>query len=133
MVILIPFKLLKLRKTLEKSRSEQNLAALKNLIQNDIIESIEDNLRSGNITVSDAQKLKRLTHLLYQQIYSHYQEMEELNEMTDESLMLDIDIIEKKYEMQLAAKDSIIEKKQSEISALKERIRQLENTTTNTP
>ena len=118
----------------------QNLAALKNLIQNDIIGSIEDNLRSGNITVSDAQKLKRLTHLLYQQIYSHYQEMEELNEMTDESLMLDIDIIEKEHEMQLAAKnqelaakDSIIEKKQSEISALKERIRQLENTTTNTP
>ena len=147
MVILIPFKLLKLRKALEKSRSPENLTALKNLIQNDIIGSIEENLRLGNITLSDARKLKRLTHKLYQQIYSHYKELEEMNEMTDESLMLDIDIIEKEHEQQLAEKDNallekdkalaqkdktifekenIIEKKESEILALQERIKQLE-------
>ena len=40
MVILIPFQLLKLRKLLEKDRSEENLDALKNLIQNDIIPSL---------------------------------------------------------------------------------------------
>lgn len=147
MIILIPFKLLKLRKALEKSRSPENLTALKNLIQNDIIGSIEENLRLGNITLSDARKLKRLTHKLYQQIYSHYKEMEEMNEMTDESLMLDIDIIEKEHEQQLAEKDNallekdkallekdntlhekdnLIEKKESEILALQERIKELE-------
>ena len=34
--------------------------------------------------------------------YAHYAEMEELNDMTDESLLLDIDIIEKHYEKALA-------------------------------
>ncbi len=103
MVILIPFKLLKLRKELQKSRDKNNLTALKKLIQNDIIGSIEENLDLGNITIDDARKLKRYTHFLYQQIYSHYEEMEELNEVTDESLMLDIDYIEKEYEEKLAA------------------------------
>ena len=101
MVILIPFKLLKLRKELQKSRDKSNLTALKNLIQNDIIGSIEENFQLGNITIDDARKLKRYTHFLYQQIYSHYDEMEELNEVTDESLMLDIDYIEKEYEQKL--------------------------------
>lgn len=115
MVILIPFKLLKLRKELQKSRNKDNLIALKKLIQNDIIESIEDNLDLGNITIDDARKLKRYTHFLYQQIYSHYDEMEELNEVTDESLMLDIDYIEKEYEEKLA----VIEAKVAEVEAKK--------------
>lgn len=110
MVILIPFKLLKLRKELQKSRDKNNLTALKKLIQNDIIGSIEENLDLGNITLDDARKLKRYTHFLYQQIYSHYEEMEELNEVTDESLMLDIDYIEKEYEEKLA----VIEAKKAE-------------------
>lgn len=83
----------------------------KNLIQNDIIESIDKNLRAGNITLDDSRKLKRLTHRLYEHIYSHYEEMEDLNDMTDESLMLDIDIIEKQHEMELAEKDKIIAEK----------------------
>ena len=36
--------------------------------------------------------------ILYEHIYAHYEEMKELNEMTDESLMLDIDVIEKEQE-----------------------------------
>ena len=106
------FKLLKLRKSLAKSRSEKNLEALKSLIQNDIIGSIETNLQLKNITLSDSQRLKNLTHKLYQQIYSHYQGMESVNEMTDESLILEYDIIEK----------------DSEIQTLQERIAQLEAT-----
>ena len=77
---------------------------MKSLIENDIIGSINENLSLGNITQYDARKLKRLTHKLYNHIYSHYQELEELNEMTDESLMLDIDIIEKEHEKELATK-----------------------------
>ena len=126
MVILIPFQLLKLRKLLEKDRSEENLDALKNLIQNDIIGSINTNLELGNITVTDAQKLRRLTHKLYDHIYSHYKEMEELNDMTDESLILDIDIIEKKHDEELLEKDNIIAKLTAENNKLKAQLSTLE-------
>lgn len=109
MIILIPFELLKLREAMKKKRTPENLSALKNLIFHDIIGSINKNLDVGNITVDDARKLKRLTHKLYNHIYSHYEEMEELNAMTDESLMLDIDIIEKEHEKQLAEKDALLQ------------------------
>ena len=120
MVILIPFELLKLRDAMKKERSVENLEALKNLIQNDIIGSINQNLLVGNITKDDARRLRRLTQQLYDHIYSHYEEMEDLNDMTDESLMLDIDIIEKEHEQKLAEviaeKDSVISEKDSVIS-----------------
>ena len=58
----------------------------------------KDDFKLGNITAEDAQRLRRLTHKLYRHIYANYKEMEVLNEMTDESLMLDIDIILKEYE-----------------------------------
>lgn len=120
MIILIPFQLLKLRDLLAKKRSPSNLEALKNLIQNDIIGSIESNLKLGNITMDDARRLRRLTHRLYEHIYSHYEEMEELNEMTDESLMLDIDLIEKEHEQELAKKDAEIARLKAQLSALQD-------------
>ena len=134
MIILIPFQLLKLRKLLEKERSEENLELLKNLIQNDIIGSINENLRLGNITLDDARRLKRLAHRLYNHLYSHYEEMEVLNDMTDESLMLDIDIIEKEHEeamaKALAKKDEEIAKlradKDEQLAQLQARIKELE-------
>ena len=117
MIILIPFQLLKLRALMKKERSEENLKALQYLIEHDIIESIEQNLTLNNITTDDARRLKQLTHRLYQHIYSHYDEMEVLNVLTDESLILDIDIIEKKHEEEIAA---IIAEKDAEIKALKD-------------
>lgn len=123
MVILIPFALLKMRKVMKNARTPENIEALQNIIQSDIIGSIEKNLAAGNITVADAQRLKRLTHKLYEHIYSHYDELEVLNEMTDESLMLDIDIIEKKHEEELALiiaeKDRALQNKDKEIEELK--------------
>lgn len=89
----------------------------------DILSSIETNLLLQNISIDDARRLKRLTKQLYDHIYSHYSEMEELNEMTDESLMLDIDIIEKEHARQLEA---IVQEKDAEIQALKEQIKQLQ-------
>ncbi len=111
MVILIPFALLRVRELLKKRRSPENLELLKKIIQNDIIKSINENLTLGNITVSDAQKLRRYTHKLYEHVYSRYEEMEALNEMTDESLMLDIDIIEKKHEEELDVLKKELEQK----------------------
>jgi len=98
MVILIPFALLRVKALLKKKRSVENKELLKAIIQNDIIGSIDENLKAGNITVWDARRLKRYTHKLYEEVYSHYEEMEELNEMTDESLILDVDIVEKQIE-----------------------------------
>ncbi len=116
MVILIPFALLKMCKAMEKERTPENQAALQSIIQNDIIGSVERNLAAGNITVADAQKLKCLSYKLYEHIYSHYNELEVLTEMTDESLMLDVDILEKKHEEELAA---IVAAKDKEIEELR--------------
>ncbi len=122
MVILIPFALLKVRELLKKKRSPENLELLKKLIQDDIIKSIDKNLALGNITVSDAQRLRRYTHKLYKHVYSHFKEMEVLNEMTDESLMLDIDIIEKKHEEELYALRQELEKELKDVIADKDEV-----------
>lgn len=148
MVILIPFALLKLRKILAKERSQENLDALKSLIQNDIMESIDVNEQASNITKSDAVKLRNLTHKLYDHIYSHYEEMKELNDMTDETIMFDIDIIEKEFEQkldsfeqkidsfeqkltekehELAAKENELLQKDNELTAKKDELLQKDN------
>ena len=75
---LLPFRLLQLRERIRKNRSQKNVEALKNLIQNDIIKGINNNLTEGNITKYDAAKLKKYTHELYGRVYSRYEEMEEL-------------------------------------------------------
>jgi hypothetical protein len=106
LVILIPFYLLKLRKILEKDRSEANKQALIHLIQHDIIETINRNLEVGNITLEDAQKLNTYTQILYHQIYSHYEELEEVNEMTDESFMTEVDILYEEIHAANAERDA---------------------------
>lgn len=92
MIILIPFALLRVRDLMEKERSPENLEKLSNIINNDIIKSIEANYELGNITLDDARRLKRYTKLLYEHLYAHYEEMEAMNDMTDESLIIDLDI-----------------------------------------
>ena len=103
------------------------------LVEHDILDSIETNYQSGNISINDAYKLQRLTKQLYNYIYAHYAEMEELNDMTDESLLLDIDILEMKYEKKLAEldsalaeKDSALAEKDSEIQRLKAELQRLQ-------
>lgn len=75
------------------------------------------------------RSFKRLTHKLYEHLYAHYEEMEEINDMTDESLMLDIDIIEKQHEEDIATivadKDRTITALQEEITLLKEQLDRL--------
>ena len=118
LIILIPFQLLKLRKLLQKDRNPDNLLALQKLIEDDILGSIETNLLLGNISMNDAYRLQQLTKQLYNYIYAHYAEMEELNDMTDESLILDIDIIEKKYEKLLAEKEALLAEKLSALAEM---------------
>ncbi len=132
LIILIPFSLLKLRKALQEKRSPDNLEALKKLIQNDILGSINENLRVGNITEYDARMLKSLTHKLYLHIYSHYDELEEVTEMTDESFLLDVEIMEREHQKEiaklqaaLAEKDAALSEKDAalaELAQLKEKL-----------
>lgn len=132
LVILIPFRLLKLRKLLKQNRSPKNLQLLQNLIQYDILGTIAINYELGNISMNDAYKLQLLTIQLYNQIYAHYSEMEDLTNMIEESLSLDIDIIEKQYgkaitdiDTQLDAKESELAQRDSEIERLKAEIEKL--------
>lgn len=127
MVILIPFYLLKLRKSIETARTPENLEALKSLILNDIIGSISKNLEAGNITQNDAQKLRQLTLMLYRHLYAHYEEMEAVNDMTDESLILDIDIIEEKYETKIQKLHELEQQHVKREKQLDEEIRGLAN------
>lgn len=100
MIILIPFYLLSLHKIIRKKRSKENLEQLKKLIFNDILGSIEMNYEYGNITMDDASRLKNLTIALYRHLYANYEEMEDLNDMTDESLILEYDIFLKKHNIE---------------------------------
>ncbi len=105
MVILIPFQLLRLRKNLQKARTPQNMEALKELVLHDIIGSIRENERLGNITKNDARVLMSLTRKLFQHIYEKYGELEEggYMEMIEDALVLDIDEIEYEHRKRLEA------------------------------
>lgn len=50
------------------------MEALRTLILDDIINLIQDNQDMGNITLSDANRLRSLTRKLYNHPYAHYDE-----------------------------------------------------------
>ena len=130
MVILIPFHLLKLRKMVKKYSAtikrehkvpEGLLKELKHLIQNDIIGSIEANHELGNITTEDAYKLRRYTQQLWEYIQTHTEELKEVEEMTDESFMTDIDILCEEYNKKIeqAQKEAQEAKKEAQVQSEK--------------
>ena len=129
MIILIPFHLLKLRKLMRTNRGPSTIQSLKNLVQTDILGSIDTNLQLGNITQSDAHQLMGLTKKLYTYLYDAYTEVEEVCDMFDQSLELETDelatkmrILEdevKKYkniEKALAEKESALGKIESALA-----------------
>ncbi len=94
MVILIPFKLLKLRKIIAKEPSKENFQKLKNLIEHDILDSIKANYQVGNISVDDANQLWELTEQLYEHIYANYEKLggyEEMKPLLEGALELPMD------------------------------------------
>lgn len=96
MIILIPFMLFKLKDSIKKERTPENMEALRTLILDDIINLIQNNQDAGNITISDANRLRSLIRKLYNHLYSHYNEFIEggFNDMMEDGLVLDVDIIE---------------------------------------
>ena len=81
LVVLIPFQLLKLRRIIASHPSPENFLLLQNQLSNDILYSIKANEQAGNITTDDANQLWELTSLLLNQIYKHYEELGEYQNM----------------------------------------------------
>ena len=64
--------------------------------------------------------------MLYQHLYARYEEMEAVNDMTDESLILDIDIYEEKLERAEEEKQQLREEMQQQRNLIEELRRELE-------
>lgn len=112
LVILIPFQLLKLRKLLSKTRTPETIQQLQNLIENDILGTIEKNLQLGNISAGDARLLMELTRRLLRHLYAGYAETEEVCAMYDHSLDLEMD----KLLDRLAEKDEQLSEQRQQLS-----------------
>jgi hypothetical protein len=125
MIILIPFKLLELREALRKDRSQMNIDALQSLIFDGIIGSIRANIKCGNITVADGRMLINMTKYLYDYLYARYSELREVTKLTDESILLEIEVVEKKYEEKLAEKDEKLAEKDEKLAEKDNEIRRL--------
>ena len=113
MIILIPFMLLKLRKTIAKKRTPENMEALRTLIFDDIIGLIRQNWSSGNITAADAKLLLELIQKLYNYLYAHYRECAQggLNNMVNEAFVLETDVLiaEHNKEMEKLSAEFVLE------------------------
>jgi len=81
MVILLPLYLLKLRQQIEKAIKQdtvrQSAQVLKNLINDGILKTIEDNQKAGYIDGYDAHVLVGLVEQLYNHLYGGIKEFEE--------------------------------------------------------
>ena len=62
--------MLKLRRLITKNPTPENIQLLKNLVNDDILSSIEENKVNGSISISDAVVLYRLTVQLYNRLYA---------------------------------------------------------------
>ena len=95
LVILMPLYLLKLRKEIEKEQSTETALKLKELINDGIIKSIEDNEKAGNITHDDTIILIGLLEKLYKHLYGSIKKFKEegVNDMLSEKLILETDKI----------------------------------------
>ena len=72
---------------------------LQRLVVDDIMSNIDRNVEVRNISSTDGMDLKALTSMLYMQIYSKYQEMEDFTmRLYDQSLELPSDKYEKTVE-----------------------------------
>ena len=93
-----------IRDRIQKERSAENIEALKSLITDDIIGSINNGLTEEVITASEGQKLKLMALQIYRRLFSKYKEeesMKEIDDMTEEAMILEIDIIEQRHRREL--------------------------------
>ena len=133
LIVLLPFKLLSLRKDFEKERSEDNIRRLIQLYEDDIMGMIEQAYAHDQITNKDYVSLRSLTILLLRHLYSRYQEIqEELMRLYDQSLDLESDRLFDRIELleeqisekdeQISEKDELISEKDEQLSKKDEMI-----------
>ena len=94
MGILIPFQLLKFKEIINKNPTRKNFEKLQRLLENDILKSIEANVKVGNITQEDATQLLELTRQLYKYLYDNYYEIggcEDMKPLLDGAMELPLD------------------------------------------
>ena len=94
MGILIPFQLLKFKEIIQKNPTRKNFEKLQRLLENDILKSIEANVKVGNITQEDATQLLELTRQLYKYLYDNYYEIggcEDMKPLLDGAMELPLD------------------------------------------
>ena len=138
MIILLPFKLLKIRERFKKEyesytesgdneRLKSVVQELRDIYERDIIKTIEASFKNEEISRHDMEVLIKLTIRLFDHLYSKYSSLEEVDNMLyDQSLDLDIDRymdrieeleeeVSKNAEL-LAEKDNTIAKKNNTIA-----------------
>ena len=142
MVVLLPFKLLSIRKEIAKSRSPENVKRLLDLYENDILSVIEQATERGDLTKRDSGRLRSLTGILMNHLYSAYEEIREEIIMRDHSIELEVDkyidkleeqeeLIAQKDEQlaeqskQIAKQNDMLARKDDQIVSLEETVRQL--------
>ena len=94
MGILIPFQLLKFKEIIHKNPNRKNFEKLQRFLENDILKSIEANVKVGNITQEDATQLLELTRQLYEYLYDNYYEIggcEDMKPLLDGAMELPLD------------------------------------------
>ena len=94
MGILIPFQLFKFKEIIHKNPTRKNFEKLQRLLENDILKSIEANVKVGNITQEDATQLLELTRQLYKYLYDNYYEIggcEDMKPLLDGAMELPLD------------------------------------------
>ena len=129
LIILLPFKLLKIRNGFEKAYSNQNydkleqeISRLRETYERDIISTIENSYKQGVISREDMNVLIHLSHMLFEHLYSKYKNVKEVDNMLhDESLDLEIDRVYDQLDLlneklaeqnnMLAEKDGLIAEK----------------------
>ena len=130
LIVLLPFKLLSLRKDFEKERSEDNIRRLIRLYEDDIMGMIEQAYSHDQITNKDYVSLRSLTILLLRHLYSRYQEIQEaLMRLYDQSLDLESDRLFDRIELleeQIAEMDKQITEKDKQIAEKDKQIAEIE-------
>ena len=154
MIILLPFKLLKIRERFKKEYDSYtkngNSVKLQNVVQElrdiyerDIIKTIEESFKNEEISRHDMEVLIKLTIRLFDHLYSKYSSLEEVDNMLyDQSLDLDIDRymdrieeleeeltqLTTEKEKAIAEKDNTIAEKDSTIAEKDSTIAEKDNT-----
>ncbi|MCR4845602.1 MAG: hypothetical protein K5865_02580, partial [Eubacterium sp.] len=141
-IILLPFKLLKIRERFKKEyesytesgdneRLQSVVQELRDIYERDIIKTIEASFKNEEISRHDMEILIKLTIRLFDHLYSKYSSLEEVDNMLyDQSLDLDIDRYMDRIEEledEVSNRDEVIAEKDNTIAEKDALIEQLQN------